>query len=57
MHANHQDLYDQIKSTGKLPDGNALDEAITSFKDTFETSDQKQAKAADDQQEAQEAED
>ncbi len=52
MHANHQDLYDQIKSTGKLPDGNALDEAITSFKDTFETSDQKQAKAADDQQEA-----
>ena len=57
MHANHQDLYDQIKSTGKLPDGNALDEAITSFKDTFETSDQKQAKAADDQQEPQEAED
>ena len=57
MHANHQDLYDQIKSTGKLPDGNALDEAITSFKDTFETSDQKKAKAADDQQEAQEAED
>ena len=57
MRANHQDLYDQIKSTGKLPDGNALDEAITSFKDTFETSDQKQAKAADDQQEAQEAED
>ena len=57
MRANHQDLYDQIKSTGKLPDGNALDEAITSFKDTFETSDQKKAKAADDQQEAQESED
>ena len=55
MRANHQDLYDQIKSTGKLPEGDALDQAISSFKDTFETSDQKKS-TADDQDESQEAE-
>lgn len=55
MRANHQDLYDQIKSTGKLPEGDVLDQAISSFKDTFETSDQKKSTAAD-QDESQEAE-
>lgn len=55
MRANHQDLYDQIKLTGKLPEGDALDQAISSFKDTFETSDQKKS-TADDQDESQEAE-
>ena len=49
MRANHQDLYDQIKSTGKLPEGDALDQAISSF------SDQKKS-TADDQDESQEAE-
>ena len=45
MHANHQDLYDQIKSTGKLPEGDGLDKAISDFKETFKTSDQQKQEA------------
>ncbi len=47
MRANHQDLYDQIKSTGKLPEGDSLDKAISDFKETFKTSDQKKSEKAD----------
>ena len=48
MHANHQDLYDQIKSTGKLPEGDGLDKAISDFKETFKTSDQQKAAQSND---------
>ena len=52
MHANHQDLYDTIKSTGKLPEGDALDKAIADFKETFQTSDQKKADQSQDDSDA-----
>ncbi|WP_283583529.1 F0F1 ATP synthase subunit alpha [Limosilactobacillus difficilis] len=51
MHANHQDIYDDIKKTGQLPKDDSLDKAIKEFKQTFQTSDQKKA-AKDDQQKA-----
>ncbi len=37
---NHKDLMDTIRDTGKLPDEEKLDAAITEFKKTFVTSDQ-----------------
>ena len=42
MRSNHQDLYDSIKQSGQLPDGDGLDKALDSFKAGFQTSDQKQ---------------
>jgi F-type H+-transporting ATPase subunit alpha len=36
--ANHQDLFDEIKSTGKLPDTDKMDAAITEFAETFQPS-------------------
>ncbi|MBY6037338.1 F0F1 ATP synthase subunit alpha [Fictibacillus nanhaiensis] len=35
MEANSKDVLDQIKTTGKLPEGDSLDEAIKAFKKTF----------------------
>ena len=42
MRSNHQDLYDSIKQSGQLPDGDGLDKALDAFKAGFQTSDQKQ---------------
>ena len=36
MHANHQDLYDTIKKTGKLPEGDDLQNAVAKFSETFQ---------------------
>ncbi len=35
--ANHADLLDGIRTTGKLPEGDALADALRSFTDTFDT--------------------
>jgi F-type H+-transporting ATPase subunit alpha len=35
--ANHADLLDGIKSSGKLPEGDALADALRKFTDTFDT--------------------
>ena len=44
MRANHQDVYDQIAETGKLPEGDVIDQAIKDFKETsFQTSDSDKA--------------
>lgn len=44
MRANHQDVYDQIAETGKLPEGDVIDQAIKDFKKTsFQTSDSDKA--------------
>ena len=44
MRANHQDVYDQIAETGKLPEGDVIDKAIKDFKETsFQTSDSNKA--------------
>ena len=44
MRANHQDVYDQIAETGKLPEGDVIDQAIKDFKETsFLTSDSDKA--------------
>lgn len=45
MHANHQDLYDTIKSTGKLPEGDDLKNAVAEFTKSFQTSDDKKKAA------------
>ena len=36
MHANHQDLYDGIKASGKLPEGDALEKAVAEFAAGFQ---------------------
>ena len=36
MHANHQDLYDNIKKTGKLPEVDNLQNAVAKFSETFQ---------------------
>lgn len=36
MHANHQDLYDTIKKTSKLPEGDDLQNAVAKFSETFQ---------------------
>jgi len=36
--ANHADLLDGIKTSGKLPDGDALEKAVRSFTDAFDAS-------------------
>ncbi len=38
VRVRHDDLLEQIRSTGELPDTGELDGAITSFKETFEAS-------------------
>ncbi len=38
VRVRHDDLLEQIRSTGELPDTGKLDGAITSFKETFEAS-------------------
>lgn len=38
IRTRHQVLLDQIRNTGKLPEGDALGEAIDAFKETFEGS-------------------
>ncbi|MDO4902844.1 MAG: F0F1 ATP synthase subunit alpha [Limosilactobacillus sp.] len=38
MHANHQDLYDGIENTGKLPEGDDLLNAVAEFGKSFQTS-------------------
>ena len=44
MRANHQDVYDQIAETGKLPEGDVIDQVIKDFKETsFQTSDSDKA--------------
>ncbi|MFJ6942172.1 MAG: F0F1 ATP synthase subunit alpha [Limosilactobacillus mucosae] len=44
MRANHQDVYDQIAETGKLPEGDVIDQAIKDFKETsFQISDSDKA--------------
>ena len=45
MHANHQDLYDSIEKTGKLPEGDSLLNAVAEFSKSFQSSDD-QKKAA-----------
>ena len=35
--ANHADLLDAIRTTGQLPEGDALETALRSFTDTFDT--------------------
>ena len=35
--ANHADLLEEIRSTGKLPDGEKMDAALEAFKATFDT--------------------
>ena len=45
MHANHQDLYDTIKSTGKVPEGDDLKNAVADFTKSFQTSDDKKKAA------------
>ncbi|MGM9883393.1 MAG: F0F1 ATP synthase subunit alpha [Limosilactobacillus reuteri] len=45
MHANHQDLYDSIDKTGKLPEGDDLLNAVADFSKSFQSSDD-QKKAA-----------
>ena len=42
MHANHQDLYDSIQKTGKLPEGDDLLNAVADFTKSFQTSDDQQ---------------
>ncbi|EEW52811.1 F0F1 ATP synthase subunit alpha [Limosilactobacillus antri] len=46
MHANHQDLYDSIQKTGKLPEGDALMNAVADFTKSFQTSDDQKKAAA-----------
>ncbi len=49
MHANHQDVYDNITKTGKLPDDDSLGNAINDFKEnSFQTTAQMQAAKKDD---------
>jgi F-type H+-transporting ATPase subunit alpha len=44
MHANHQDVYDGITKTGKLPTDDSLGNAIKDFKDNaFQTTAQLEA--------------
>ena len=45
MHANHQDLYDSIQKTGKLPEGDDLLNAVADFTKSFHTSDDQQKAA------------
>lgn len=45
MHANHQDLYDSIQKTGKLPEGDDLLNAVADFTKSFQTSDEQQKTA------------
>jgi F-type H+-transporting ATPase subunit alpha len=47
MHANHQDLYDEIAKTGKLPEGDDLHAAVEDFSKSFQTSDSKQAASSE----------
>jgi F-type H+-transporting ATPase subunit alpha len=35
FNSRHPDLLDQIRESGKLPEGDSMDQAITAFKDTF----------------------
>jgi len=35
--ANHADLLDTIRTTGKLPEGDALEKALRTFTDNFDT--------------------
>jgi F-type H+-transporting ATPase subunit alpha len=35
--ANHADLLDGIRTSGKLPEGDSLADALRSFTDTFDT--------------------
>ena len=46
MHANHQDLYDDITKTGKLPEGDGLQNAVADFSKSFQTSDSQKKAAA-----------
>ena len=46
MHANHQDLYDDITKTGKLPEGDSLQNAVADFSKSFQTSDSQKKAAA-----------
>ncbi|WP_283587278.1 F0F1 ATP synthase subunit alpha [Limosilactobacillus viscerum] len=46
MHANHQDLYDSIEKTGKLPEGDALLNAVAEFSKSFQSSDDQKKAAA-----------
>ncbi len=46
MHANHQDLYDSIQKSGKLPEGDALYNAVAEFSKSFQTSDDQKKAAA-----------
>ena len=46
MHANHQDLYDSIGKTGKLPEGDALYNAVAEFSKSFQSSDDQKKAAA-----------
>lgn len=41
--ASHQDLFDQIKETSQLPEGDSLDQAIKDFAATFQPTEKKQA--------------
>ena len=45
MHANHQDLYNSIQKTGKLPEGDDLLNAVADFTKSFQTSDDQQKAA------------
>ena len=45
MHANHQDLYDEITKTGQLPEGDSLQNAVADFSKSFQTSDDKKKAA------------
>ena len=45
MHANHQDLYDSIQKTGKLPEGDDLLNEVADFTKSFQTSDDQQKAA------------
>ncbi|HEY1467091.1 MAG TPA: F0F1 ATP synthase subunit alpha, partial [Acidimicrobiales bacterium] len=35
--ANHADLLDTIRTTGKLPEGDGLEKALRAFTDSFDT--------------------
>lgn len=45
MYANHQDLYDSIQKTGKLPEGDDMLNAVADFTKSFQTSDDQQKAA------------
>ncbi|KIS04247.1 F0F1 ATP synthase subunit alpha [Paucilactobacillus wasatchensis] len=45
--ASHQDLFDQIKETSQLPEGDSLDQAIKDFAASFQSSEEKKAATSD----------